>query len=398
MSIAGMAVLSISPSVLALSSSSSTPSSSRSSNSAGAARVGGDVQVVVDCNAANGSDNDNNNDDDDADDGGGWTDVAIKAAKHFTVSQREKLQREGVLGVSRPISIVGCFNNGLGAAVCVDDPVTDASEKIPYKAAGTTTKTTITKTIHFQRHGQGYHNLICDMLRERNQPIDFESTDNPMLNPMLRMEFLDPPLTHSGILQSRAAAKRRTSNRRGGDSPPFAESWVSTPEIAPHLIIVSPLLRCLQTAQYTFGGGGGGGNDKYSWTKIPWIAHEGCREELGLLVGNKRRRRSEIMADYPHVDFSHVVHEDDVLWDSLQGQKESLLEQSERIYKFLTEFVAQRPEPEIAIVSHSAYLFTMLNAVVDIQDEALKSWFLTSEVRTIQLQFAENPHYVDPTE
>ena len=28
-----------------------------------------------------------------------------------------------------------------------------------------------TKIIHFQRHGQGYHNLICDMWREMgNEP------------------------------------------------------------------------------------------------------------------------------------------------------------------------------------------------------------------------------------
>ncbi|KAI2504959.1 Histidine phosphatase [Fragilaria crotonensis] len=104
------------------------------------------------------------------------------------------------------------------------------------------------------------------------------------------------------------------------------------------------------------------------------------------------------MADYPHVDFTHLVHEDDVLWDKFEGKKESLLEQSERIYTFLTEFVAQRPEEEIAIVSHSAYLFTMLNAVVDTQDDDLKSWFLTSEVRTIRLQFADNLHFLGPVE
>jgi broad specificity phosphatase PhoE len=366
-----MAALWTAPSVRAL--SSATPSGSGTS-------VTGSIPIPTAGRRVTGRDIQNEHDDDDDDGGGGWTDVAIKAAKDFTLSQREKLQREGVLGLSRPISIIGSR-----PLVVVDDDGSCVGENDrDVRCEEKTISKTITKTIHFQRHGQGYHNLICDMLRERNQPIDFESCD-PTLNPMLRMEFLDPPLTHSGILQSKAAAKRRRRHQTHTSSP--------------QLIIVSPLLRCLQTAQHTFGEQyRDDDNDDNDGTRIPWIAHEGCREELGLLVGNKRRCRSEIMADYSHVDFSHVVHDDDVLWDNFEGRKESLLEQSERIYTFLTEFVAQRPEEEIAIVSHSAYLFTMLNAVVDIKDDALKSWFLTSEVRTIQLQFEDSPHVVGPVE
>ena len=279
----------------------------------------------------------------------GWTDVALKAANDFTVSQREKLRQEGALDIQRPIRIRG--ERVIGPAS------SDEEEDF--------------KIIHFQRHGQGYHNLICDMWREElNKPvIDFESSD-PALNPVVRPELLDPPLTHSGILQCKA---RRDECSR----------------LTPELIVVSPLLRCLQTAKLSF-------RDHHpllmqnKQETIPWIAHEGCREELGLLVGNKRRPLADLIEDYPDVDFSFVVHKEDVLWERFHGRRETLQEQSDRIYDFLTEFVANRPEREIAIVCHSAYLFTMLNAVMEVEDEALRSWFLTSEVRSIKVRFLRN--------
>ena len=62
----------------------------------------------------------------------------------------------------------------------------------------------------------------------------------------------------------------------------------------------------------------------------------------------------------------------------VRSGRETLEEKGERIYKFLTEYVRGRPEKEIAIVCHSAYLFTLLNSVMDIEEEQLRSWFLTS--------------------
>merc|ERR1712127_876218 len=95
----------------------------------------------------------------------------------------------------------------------------------------------------------------------------------------------------------------------------------------------------------------------------------------------------EIRADHPDVDFSDIEHDEDVMWDEYGDRRETLLEKSERIYAFLTEYVHHRPEKEISVVCHSAYLFTLLNAVMDIEDEQLRSWFLTSEVRSLQMTF-----------
>ena len=106
-------------------------------------------------------------------------------------------------------------------------------------------------------------------------------------------------------------------------------------------------------------------------------------------MGNKRRPITEIREDYPEIDFLEILHDADVKWEEYGDRRETLLEKSERIYEFLTEYVRQRPEREIAIVCHSAYLFTLMNAVMDIEDEGLRSWFLTSEVRSLQMTFVD---------
>ena len=198
------------------------------------------------------------------------------------------------------------------------------------------------------------------MWRELDRPIDFDSSD-PNLNPVVRPEFLDPPLTALGMQQC--------SSQRDLCSG-----------MSPELVIVSPMLRCIQTAKLSF-------RDHVS--TVPWVSHEGCREELGLLVGNKRRCIDDITADYPEIDFSEIEHNEDVLWEAYGDRRETLLEKSERIYEFLTEYVRKREEKEITIVCHSAYLFTLLNGVMDIEDDQLRSWFLTSEVRSLQMTFVD---------
>ncbi|KAL7500711.1 hypothetical protein ACHAWT_008695 [Skeletonema menzelii] len=284
-----------------------------------------------------------------------WSEVAINAAKQFTITQRKKLQELGALDVERPVKIVGTSlaeNCGLGDCVVSLEDEKKEEEKSEMDVD--------TKIIHFQRHGQGYHNLICDMWRELGKAIDFDSSD-PNLNPVVRPEFLDPPLTALG--QQQCSSQRELCN-----------------SLSPDLVIVSPMLRCIQTAKLSF---------RDHVNKVPWVSHEGCREELGLLVGNKRRSITDIKADFPEIDFDDIEHDEDVLWDEYGDRRETLLEKSERIYQFLTEYVRSRPEKEIAIVCHSAYLFTLLNAVMDIEEEELRSWFLTSEVRSLQMTFVD---------
>lgn len=280
----------------------------------------------------------------------GQSSIAIKAAKDFTVSQRKKLKDLGALDIQRPLRITG-------EPIGVDD-----DDDVNSQSTGS-----ITKVIHFQRHGQGFHNLICDIWREQGLPIDFDS-DDPKLNPVIRTEFLDPPLTETG--------RQQCKDQR---------SECST--LSPELVIVSPLLRCIQTAKLSFQ------DHCYPNSSIPWVSHEGCREELGLLIGNKRRPISEIKFEHQDIDFSAIEYDEDILWDNYGDRRETLLEKSERIYDFLATYVKNRPEKEIAIVCHSAYLFTLLNAVMDIEEEDLRFWFLTSEVRSMKVTFEANEKY-----
>lgn len=255
----------------------------------------------------------------------------------MTKHQREKLQAAGALDIQRPVTI---------RAQRIDSSSSQpASEHF--------------KTVHFQRHGQGYHNLIGDLHRAQGLPIDMDSSDIT-LNPFVRPEILDAPLTETGRCQC--------IDQRGVAST-----------LSPELVVVSPLQRAIQTALLSF---------HHSRDAVPWVAHEGCREELGLLVCNKRRPVSAIQQDYPHIDFSPIEHEEDVLFHD--ERRETLVEQSERAYEFFVDYIRHRPEQEIAVVGHSAWLFTALNAIVDCgDDDDLTSWFLTSEIRSMQITFSD---------
>merc|ERR1712176_1393458 len=93
---------------------------------------------------------------------------------------------------------------------------------------------------------------------------------------------------------------------------------------------------------------------------ISMIAHEGCREQLGHFTCNKMLPLSQTANEFPQVDFSNVVSgEEDVLWNP--DEREKPVDESNRVYSFLTEFVMKRPEKEMAIVGHSAWLFNMCN-------------------------------------
>jgi hypothetical protein len=84
-----------------------------------------------------------------------WSDVAIKAAKQFTITQRKKLHDLGALSVERPIKIIGSSVSdtcGLGDCVLTDDDDDDDDDN---SNAVVDNSEADTKIIHFQRHGQG---------------------------------------------------------------------------------------------------------------------------------------------------------------------------------------------------------------------------------------------------
>jgi broad specificity phosphatase PhoE len=284
-----------------------------------------------------------------------WSESAVQLAKDLSVSQREKLLSED------GANIVGLRKTRIIAERLDPTNVGDWMRQ-GGDSADVDADDTITKIVHFQRHGQGYHNLLGEVLREAGLKPSVDSMD-PAVNPWLRPEIVDSPLTEKGKEECR-------------------QQCATASLLNPELVVVSPLLRAIQTAQISFG-------HVVDQANIPWLAHEGCREELGVLVCNKRRPLSLIQGDYPNIEFSGDMSEEDTLWHPTE--RESGISKSNRIYDFLVNFLAQRPESEIAVVGHSATLFHMCNAVIDCGDDLdLSSWFLTSEIRSIKLTFQRN--------
>ena len=89
-----------------------------------------------------------------------------------------------------------------------------------------------TKIIHFQRHGQGYHNLLGDVTRAFGKDFHIDDPD-PAVNPFVKPEIQDSPLTHKG--------RQEAASQRAGAAM-----------LKPEVIIVSPLHRAVQTALISF--------------------------------------------------------------------------------------------------------------------------------------------------
>ena len=53
----------------------------------------------------------------------------------------------------------------------------------------------------------------------------------------------------------------------------------------------------------------------------------------------------------------------------------------------LLEFLKGRPETHVVVAAHSAFLLTLLNAVLEVENDDDASWFDTGEMRTFILEW-----------
>mmetsp|Transcript_18910 Transcript_18910/g.32535 ORF Transcript_18910/g.32535 Transcript_18910/m.32535 type:complete len:357 (+) Transcript_18910:48-1118(+) len=255
---------------------------------------------------------------------------------------------------------------------------------------GTKDSSSVTKIIHFQRHGQGTHNELYKQWTDMTGvPLDLSETD-PAKNPLLTDKVLDARLTQKGIDQC-------------SEQRPIAAALDGI-----ETIIVSPLTRTLETAHITFQDhlptNENGINNYPQRNNVKWIAHEAIREELGTLLCNKRRPYRELEAQFPVVDYSHLLShsEEDIMWNHHAERtsrsnggivvRESTVDMSHRAYDFLAGFVYKRPEREMAVVGHSAWLLAMTGAVLDVVEEedeegSMTSMFGQAELRSMELVF-----------
>ncbi|XP_022936702.1 phosphoglycerate mutase-like protein 1 isoform X1 [Cucurbita moschata] len=229
-----------------------------------------------------------------------------------------------------------------------------------------------TKTIHLVRHAQGFHNVAGE--KDANEYLSFD--------------YFDAQLTSLGWKQ--VANLRKHVQSCGLDK-------------RIELVIVSPLFRTIQTAVGAFGGEGysdginvpplmvsnAGDCNRPAISSLncpPFLAVELCREHLGVHPCDKRRSIKEYRSLFPAIDFSMIEHDEDKLWRP--DTRETNDEVADRGLKFL-KWLWTRKEKEIAVVSHSGFLFHSLSAFGNdcrplVKDEICKH-FANCELRSFVL-------------
>lgn len=214
-----------------------------------------------------------------------------------------------------------------------------------------------TKTIHFIRHAEGTHNA-ANRVHGDDTPVTFSTEGS--------WKYIDARLTDNGIQQ---CVEARTTLLH---------------DVHPQLIVVSPFSRTLQTAHIMFAGKG-----------IPFVVHDLCRERSGFFTCDKRRSKTEIIADfapiYEHtndqIDFESFGYctEDDMNWNENREPSDILTQRGVNLMKWL----ATRPEKELAVVTHSSWLkhlFWSFGDQVDSRDQkVLHRLAGNAEIRSVCL-------------
>eukprot|EP00257_Ricinus_communis_P027169 XP_025014583.1 phosphoglycerate mutase-like protein 1 isoform X2 [Ricinus communis] len=200
-----------------------------------------------------------------------------------------------------------------------------------------------TKIIHLVRHAQGIHN------------VEGEKDHSAYLSESLFDAHLTP-LGWQQVENLRKHVRASGLNKRI------------------ELVITSPLLRTMQTAVGVFGGEGytdgveapplmveNAGKSNHpaisSLNCPPFAASELCREHLGVHPCDRRRSISEYKPLFPAIDFSLIESDADTLWTA--NVREANEHVAARGQKFLN-WLWTRKEKEIAVVSHSGFLYHTL--------------------------------------
>ena len=122
--------------------------------------------------------------------------------------------------------------------------------------------------------------------------------------------------------------------------------------------------------------------------EVPVVANEDVREQLGVFLCDQRSPLSELTEEYERVDFSLMTDEADTLWQ--QKKRETMLDMGNRSDRFL-EWLYNRPEKEIVVGTHSAWLMCLTNVVLDVPPDhkELGTMFATGEMRSMVLTWPD---------
>lgn len=104
---------------------------------------------------------------------------------------------------------------------------------------------------------------------------------------------------------------------------------------------------------------------------------------------NGRRTVAEARRDFPEVDFSCIETDEDEYGS--RTQREDFGDMGLRGYRFLA-WLRSRPEREVAVGTHSCFLYALLNIALLTDDEpgsGLGSWLATGEMRSVWIWFED---------
>ena len=181
------------------------------------------------------------------------------------------------------------------------------------------------KRLTFIRHAEGRHNKDSRELANY-YPERLGET----------MTYWDAQLTALGREQCFTLATKLQWRQRSG---------------LPQLVAVSPLTRTLETASLAFP------NESVHGWRPPFVATSLARERIDVHTCDGRRPRSILAEEYPHVDFSEIAAEEDEMWAHKENQPTPLdslacMARGRNLLRWLW----QRPEQDIAIVTHWVFL------------------------------------------
>ncbi len=244
------------------------------------------------------------------------------------------------------------------------------------------------RIIHFIRHAEGYHNVNNDYKN---------------------VAHIDAQLTPKGIQQCKDLSRELKER-----SMTLMKDFTNDEKIDffdVECIISSPMRRALQTAQHSFehilqlDQPRIQEEKKVENNRIPFVACEAWRETVNYLC-DQRLPLSDLRESFKNVDFDHIQHEHDPIWEkyeSLHGAHDKHVTHREsgddiglrERATLAWDFIGQRNERNIAVVSHSAFFMHVFTrpelgvvAYADDEVECLMAYkpFENCEIRSIAFE------------
>ncbi|KGO37151.1 Histidine phosphatase superfamily, clade-1 [Penicillium expansum] len=194
------------------------------------------------------------------------------------------------------------------------------------------------KVLFLGRHGEGVHN-VAERKYGTKKWDDYWSLQDGDEDG----NWVDARLTEQGRRQAQAAHAAWGEQIKAGIPSP--ESYY-----------VSPLNRCLETAQITFQGLAIPGTDPFKPT-----IKELLRETMGQHTCDRRSTASEIAEEYPEYRFEAEFSEEDKLWDA--KVRESNEHRNDRLRCLLNDIFAHDESTYISLTAHSGAITSILEVV-----------------------------------